>query len=122
MASRPKRVCTERTRERISRILEWENCTENSSMFRAAAAQMDREFKMNDGDSDYADANEEQSSEYDSAMEEDDDSSAHSPPSSAADADDVPASEMSLEEPEKNITQATDENDLVDCSMHAAIH
>lgn len=90
-------------------------------MFRAAAAQMDREFKMNDGDSDYSDAKEELSSECDSAMEQDDDSSAHSPPSSAADPDDVPGSEMSLEEPEKNITQATDEHDRVGGSMHAAI-
>jgi hypothetical protein len=90
-------------------------------MFRAAAAQMDREFKANDGDSDYASANEGSSSEYDSAMEQDDDSSAHSPPSSAVDPDDARASEMCLDEPEKNITQATDERCPAGCSMHAAI-
>jgi hypothetical protein len=117
MASRPKRVCTERARERIARILEWENCTEDSSMFRAAAAQIDREFgQKNDGDSDYATANEEQSS--DDAMDEDDaESSEHSPPSSAADVDDPP-SHLCFDEPEKNTTHPTDDSG---CSMHAAV-
>jgi hypothetical protein len=81
MASRPKRVCTERTRERIARILEWENCTEDSKMFKEAAAQIDREFKTSDGDSDYVSANEEEDTGDESEMDED--SCAHSPPSSA---------------------------------------
>lgn len=121
MASRPKRMCTERARERIARILEWENCTESSKMFRAAAAEMDREFGMSDGGSDYATANEEQSS--DDAMDEDMDeteSSEHSPPSSAADAHDPP-SDLCFDEPEKNTTHPTDEPGGPGCSMHAAV-
>lgn len=81
MAARPKRVCTERTRERIARILEWENCTEDSKMFRDAAAQIDREFKASDGDSAYVSENEEEDSADDSEIDED--SCTHSPPSSA---------------------------------------
>jgi hypothetical protein len=117
MASRPKRVCTERTRERIARILEWENCTENSSMFRAAAAQMDREFAANAADSDYASDTVEASSEDDDAMDED--SSEHSAPSSAddADLDDVVLLASPMNE-EKNVTEPAQEQD---CSMHAAV-
>ena len=117
MASRPKRVCTERTRERIARILEWENCTENSSMFRAAAAQMDREFAANAADSDYASDAMEASSEDDAEM--DTESSEHSPPSSAddADLDDVVLLPSPADE-EKNETQPTQQQ--YD-SMHAAI-
>ena len=115
MASRPKRVCTERTRERIARILEWESCTESSSMFRAAAAQMDREFAANAADSDYASDCMDASSEDDAEM--DDVSSEHSPPSSADDAellDDV----VLLPDEEKNETQPTQQQDS---GMHAAV-
>jgi hypothetical protein len=117
MASRPKRVCTERTRERIARILEWENCTENSSMFRAAAAQMDREFAANAADADYASDAMEASDDDDDEM--DIESSEHSPPSSAGDVDldDVVLLPSAADE-EKNETQPTQE---LDSAMHAAI-
>lgn len=46
MAGRPKRECTERTRERIAKILEWENCSEKSAMFKNAAAKMEQEFRL----------------------------------------------------------------------------
>jgi len=45
MAARPKRVCTALARERIAKIIEWENCSESSALFRDAAAKMDREFR-----------------------------------------------------------------------------
>jgi len=117
MASRPKRVCTERTRERIARILEWENCTENSSMFRAAAAQMDREFAANAADSDYASDAMEASSEDDDAIS--DESSEHSPPSSAGgvDVDDVVLLDSPMDE-EKNVTEPVLEQDG---TTHAAV-
>lgn len=117
MASRPKRVCTERTRERIARILEWENCTENSSMFRAAAAQMDREFAANAADSDYASDAMEDSSEDDGVIS--DESSEHSPPSSAdgVEVDDVVLLDSPMDE-EKNVTEPTHEQDS---STHATV-
>lgn len=118
MASRPKRVCTERTRERIARILEWENCTENSSMFRAAAAQMDREFAANAADSDYASDAMEASSEDDGVIS--DESSEHSPPSSAddvADLDEVVILDSPMDE-EKNVTEPVHEQNS---STHAAV-
>jgi hypothetical protein len=46
MATRPKRLCTEQTRERIAKILEWENCSESSALFKNAAAKMEREFRL----------------------------------------------------------------------------
>lgn len=46
MATRPKRACTELARERIARIIEWENCSEGSALFRHAAAKMEREFRV----------------------------------------------------------------------------
>ena len=115
MASRPKRVCTERTRERIARILEWENCTENSSMFRAAAAQMDREFAANAADSDYASDGMEASSEDDGVIS--DESSQHSPPSSAVDLDEVVILDSPMDE-EKNVTEPVHEQDS---STHAPV-
>ena len=112
MASRPKRVCTDRTRERIARILEWENCSENSTLFRSAAAQMEREFEGHAPDSDYAseaNASEEASSD-DDAMDED--SSDHGPPSSADEAD------MCSFDDEKNVTGPTGEDGG---SVHAPV-
>lgn len=115
MASRPKRVCTERTRERIARILEWENCTENSSMFRAAAAQMDREFAANAADSDYASDAMHASSDDD---EMDIESSEHSAPSSADDVDlDDAVLLPSPADAQKNVTESTQEQGS---GMHAA--
>jgi len=93
MASRPKRVCTQLARERIARILEWESCSESSSMFKTAAARMEREFEGHAPDSDY-EVGVASSSEEDDAMDED--SSEHSPPSSACGGDD-----------EKNVTDPT---------------
>jgi len=113
MASRPKRVCTDRTRERIARILEWENCSENSSLFRSAAAQMEREFKGDEADSDYAseaEASPAASSDDDDAMDED--SSDHGPPSSADEAD------MCSGDDEKNVTGPTGEDGD---SVHASV-
>jgi len=111
MASRPKRVCTERTRERIARILEWENCSENSGLFRSAAAKMEREFEGHAPDSDYASEEEAAaSSDDDAAMDED--SSDHGPPSSADEAD------LSFDADEKNVTGPTGEDG---CSDHAPV-
>jgi len=52
MATRPKRLCTEQTRERIAKILEWENCSESSALFKQAAAKMEREFRLGVAESD----------------------------------------------------------------------
>jgi hypothetical protein len=52
MATRPKRLCTEQTRERIAKILEWENCSESSALFKHAAAKMEREFRLGVAESD----------------------------------------------------------------------
>lgn len=51
---RPKRACTERTRQKIQEILEWEACKENSQMFKDAEAQMERELRAEGGSPDYA--------------------------------------------------------------------
>ena len=50
---RPKRACTERARQKIQEILEWEACTENSKMFKDAEAQMERELRAEGGTPDY---------------------------------------------------------------------
>jgi hypothetical protein len=41
---RPKRACTERAKQKILEILEWEECSEKSEMFKTVAAQMDQEL------------------------------------------------------------------------------
>jgi hypothetical protein len=41
---RPKRACTERAKQKILEILEWEECSEKSDMFKTVAAQMDKEL------------------------------------------------------------------------------
>jgi hypothetical protein len=41
---RPKRACTDRAKEKIREILEWEACTENSQMFKDVEAQIEREL------------------------------------------------------------------------------
>jgi len=41
---RPKRACTERAKEKIREILEWETCTEDSQMFKDVEAQLEREL------------------------------------------------------------------------------
>jgi predicted P-loop ATPase len=51
---RPKRACTERTRQKIQEILQWEACKENSQMFKDAEAQMERELRAEGGSPDYA--------------------------------------------------------------------
>jgi hypothetical protein len=51
---RPKRACTERARQKIQDILEWEACKENSKMFKDAEAQMERELRAEGGSPDYA--------------------------------------------------------------------
>jgi hypothetical protein len=51
---RPKRACTERARQKIQEILEWEACKENSKMFKDAEAQMERELRAEGGSPDYA--------------------------------------------------------------------
>ena len=42
---RPKRACTERAKQRIQEILQWEACTEDSQMFKDVEAQMERELE-----------------------------------------------------------------------------
>eukprot|EP00960_Hanusia_phi_P000633 16344-Hanusia_phi.AAC.15 len=42
---RPKRACTERTRERVQLLLEWEEAPEHGELFRAAAARVEQEFR-----------------------------------------------------------------------------
>ena len=42
---RPKRACTERAKQRIQEILQWEACTEDSQMFKDVEAQMVRELE-----------------------------------------------------------------------------
>ena len=42
---RPKRACTERAKQRIQEILQWEACTEDSQMFKDVEAQMELELE-----------------------------------------------------------------------------
>ena len=42
---RPKRACTERAKQRIQEILQWEACTEDSQMFKDVEAQMEHELE-----------------------------------------------------------------------------
>ena len=41
---RPQRACTDRAKERIREILQWEACTEDSQMFKDVEAQIEREL------------------------------------------------------------------------------
>ena len=41
---RPKRACTDRAKERIREILQWEACTEGSQMFKDVETQLEREL------------------------------------------------------------------------------
>jgi hypothetical protein len=41
---RPKRACTELTKQRIQEILEWEECSESSQMFKDAANKLQAEL------------------------------------------------------------------------------
>jgi hypothetical protein len=41
---RPKRACTERAKEKIREILQWEACTEDSQMFKDVEAQLEQEL------------------------------------------------------------------------------
>ena len=51
---RPKRACTERTKQKIQEILEWETCTEDSQLFKTVEAQMDLELNGEKRGSEYA--------------------------------------------------------------------
>jgi hypothetical protein len=51
---RPKRACTERTKQKIQEILEWETCTEDSKMFKDVEAQMQLELESESKRDDYA--------------------------------------------------------------------
>jgi U3 small nucleolar RNA-associated protein 14 len=64
---RPKRACTERTKQKIQEILEWETCTEDSKMFKDVAAQMQLELESETKRDDYAPSS---SSESDSESED----------------------------------------------------
>ena len=65
---RPKRACTERTKQRIQEILQWEACTENSQMFKDVQAQIDRELDSEVHTREYAPSS---SSESDSNSDDD---------------------------------------------------
>jgi hypothetical protein len=41
---RPKRACTERAKQKIQEILEWESCKESSQMFKDAAKKLQAEL------------------------------------------------------------------------------
>ena len=64
---RPKRACTERTKQKIQEILEWETCTEDSTMFKDVEAQMQLELESETTRDDYAPSS---SSESDSESED----------------------------------------------------
>jgi hypothetical protein len=51
---RPKRACTERAKEKIREILEWEACTESSQMFKDAANKLQAELCGEKKQKDYA--------------------------------------------------------------------
>ena len=51
---RPKRACTELTKQKIQQILEWESCKESSQMFKDAAKQLDAELCGEKKEKDYA--------------------------------------------------------------------
>lgn len=51
---RPKRACTELTKQKIQQILEWESCKESSQMFKDAAKQLDAELCGAKKEKDYA--------------------------------------------------------------------
>ncbi len=64
---RPKRACTERTKQKIQEILAWETCTEDSKMFKDVEAQMQLELESETKRDDYAPSS---SSESDSESED----------------------------------------------------
>lgn len=64
---RPKRACTERTKQKIQEILQWETCTEDSEMFKTVEAQMQLELNHEKHGSDYAPSS---TSESDSESDE----------------------------------------------------
>ena len=51
---RPKRACTERTKQKIQEILEWETCKEDSKLFKEVEAQMQLELEAETKKDDYA--------------------------------------------------------------------
>ena len=51
---RPKRACTERAKEKIQEILQWEACTESSQMFKDAAKRLEAELCGERKEKDYA--------------------------------------------------------------------
>lgn len=70
---RPKRACTERAKQKIQEILEWEACKESSQMFKDAARQLDAELCGEKKEKDYAPSSpsesEHESDEADSGAE-----------------------------------------------------
>ena len=51
---RPKRACTERAKQKIQEILQWEACTESSQMFKEAANRVQAELCAEKKEKDYA--------------------------------------------------------------------
>lgn len=51
---RPKRACTERAKQKIQEILQWEACTESSQMFKDVEARMQLELESEKNGADYA--------------------------------------------------------------------
>ena len=51
---RPKRACTERAKQKIQEILEWEACSESSQMFKDAARRLEAELCGERNEKDYA--------------------------------------------------------------------
>ena len=51
---RPKRACTERAKQKIQEILQWEACTESSQMFKDVEARMQLELESEKHGTEYA--------------------------------------------------------------------
>jgi hypothetical protein len=66
---RPKRACTERAKQKIQEILNWESCTESSQMFKDVENQMNLELESEKHGAEYAPSS---TSESDSEIASDD--------------------------------------------------
>lgn len=96
--SRPKRACTTRTAQKIQAVYNWENCSELSSQFVSAAADMDADFEQEEADSGLSETYIESSGEEEEEAEDSDEDSYESSFVSKSDADESDHQESELEE------------------------
>jgi hypothetical protein len=101
---RPKRACTERAKQKIQEILEWESCKESSQMFKDAAKKLQAELCGEKEGKDYAPSS---TSESDNELEEAEEAESEEETAASDSNDDSGNKDAAFESPAVDILERT---------------